>query len=241
MKNQLRIFCLVVFCFSISLAQHAQEAQMGISTAPKKFKKHISPGAAFSYSVINNRLEVRGQYKPGMNFSMNYWTKPWFAWSTEYTYFFNHNSSPGLADIHSWNTEVNGNFQMGIGGSDLLCRMIFGLTYLNWKGTYVGPDLTDNSSWYIGKLIKQDWVGGNLGIGFSHKIGNQFSGYADFRMRFASEQKDVISISDTAFLFGVKWDPKFSQSVSGKDQNHGKKSGSNNRGAFRYKWLKKRT
>jgi hypothetical protein len=241
MKNQLRIFFVFIFCFSLSISQHAQESHVGTSTGiPKRFKKYISPGAAFSYAVINNQLEVRGQYKPGVNFNVNFCTKPWFAWSTEFNYYFPHNSSPGLANIHAWNTEVNGNLLMGVGESDLMFRMVFGLSYMNWQGTYVGPDLTDNHTWYIGKLIKQDWVAGNLGVGFSHKIGNHFSGYADFRTRFASEKTELISISDTAFIFGIKWEPKISQVSAGDNSSHGKKPNPKNRKSFRYKWLKKR-
>lgn len=241
MKNQLRVFFVIFFCFSLNIMDHAQESHTGISMAPKKYKKHLSPGAAFSYAVINNRLEVRGQYKPGVNFNLNYCTHPWFAWSTELNYYFPHTSSPGLADIHAWNAELNGNFLMSMVSSDLKFRMVFGASYLNWKGTYVGPDLTDNHSWYIGKLIKQDWVGGNLGFGFSHTIGHQFMGYADFRMRFASDKKDLIGISDTAFLFGLKWEPNFLSFSNGDDKKHGKKPNPNSRGSFRYKWLKKRS
>jgi hypothetical protein len=241
MKNQLRIFLVLVFCFSFSIIPFAQESHTGISTTPPKFKKHLAPGAAFAYAVINNRLEVRGQYKAGINFNLNYYTKPWFYWSAEYSYFFPHNSSPGLANIHAWNTELNGNFQMSMAESDLMFKFIFGLSYLNWQGTYVGPDLVDNSSWYYGKLIKQDWVAGNLGVGFSHKIGKQFIGYGDFRFRFATEKKDLISISDTAFLFGLKWEPNFNgKNERGNKQQGGKKSNPKNGSNRHYHWLQKR-
>src|ERR1041385_7298282 len=167
MENTLRSFIFLISCSFICITLKAQESHTGISTAPPKFKKHLAVGSAFSYAVINNRLEMRGQFKPGVNFNLNYCTKPWFRWSMEYSYYFPHNSSPGLANIHAWNTELNGNFQMNVAHSDLLVRFVFGASYLDWKGTYVGPDLTDNHTWYIGKLITQNWVGGNLAIGFS--------------------------------------------------------------------------
>ena len=240
MKNTLRIFIGSVFFFSFSIMSGAQESHTGISTSPPKFKKHLAVGSAFSYAVINNRLEMRGQFKPGVNFNLNYCTKPWFRWSMEYSYYFPHNSSPGLANIHAWNTELNGNFQMNVGQSDLLFRLVFGASYLDWKGTYVGPDLTDNHTWYIGKLIEQNWVAGNLGVGFSHTIGKQFNGYADFRMRFASEEKDLVSISDTEFLFGVQWEPKM-KSYNGENNTGQNKKAKSKSGAGRvYKWLKKR-
>ncbi|HET6992573.1 MAG TPA: hypothetical protein VFJ43_14665, partial [Bacteroidia bacterium] len=149
----------------------------------------------------------------------------------------------GFDNIKSWNTELNGIFSFGMATSDLKFRFVFGMCYLNWTGTFVGPNVNDNKSWYYGKIITQDWVGANLGFGFAHPIGKSFSGYIDFRTRFASEQGDLISISDTAFLFGMKWDPLMSiaenRNTSDKDSKNHRKSGSQ-RPPHIYKWLKKR-
>ena len=200
-KMQLLAFSL----FSISI--FAQQSHTGFVSSPPKFHKHFAPSAAFSYSVINNRKEVRGQYKPGINVGLSYVTHPWFAWSAEYSWFFKHNSSPGFENINAWNTELNGNLLMGMANSDLKFRFLFGMNYMKWSGTFVGPSLNDNQGWYVGKTINQDWVGGNMGVGFDHHFGNYFEGYIDFRIRFASEKRDLISISDTAFNFGLKWSP----------------------------------
>ncbi len=200
-------------------------------TAPK-FKKHFAYAAAFSYSVINNRKEVRGQYKPGVNVGLHFYSRPWFYWSGEYSYFFKHKSSPGFENINSWNTELNGNLLMGAATSDLKFRFIFGLTYMEWDGIFVGPDVTDDKTWYIGKKIEQDWVGANMGFGFAHPFGKHFNGYIDFRMRFASQERDLISISDTAFNFGVQYNP-FS------DDN--KKKTKKGRFSRIYRWPQKRT
>jgi hypothetical protein len=233
-KNYIFSFAFVLFLFSISL--HAQESHVGITPAkPKeiKFKKHFALSGAFSYSVINNRKEVRGQYKPGINMGLNFYTKPWFYWSGEYSYFFRHNSSPGFENINAWNSEINGNLLMGAATSDMKFRFIFGATYMKWAGTFVGPDVTDDKTWYIGKHISQDWVGANLGVGFAHPIGSHFNGYADFRMRFASEKRDLVSISDTSFNFGIQFNP-----YTAVEKPH-KKSSSAHPSRI-YRWLKRR-
>lgn len=229
-------FLSAVFAFSALstglCAQNTNHIGYTPSKPPApKFKKHFALASAFSYSVINNRKEVRGQYKPGMNAGLNFYTKPWFYWSGEYSYFFRHNSSPGFENINAWNTELNGNLLMGAATTQLKFRFIFGATYMQWDGIYVGPDVADDKTWYIGKLIEQEWVGATLGVGFAHPIGNYFNGYADFRMRFASEERDLVSISDTAFNFGVQFNPYSIEK---------KKKSQNARPSRFYRWVKKR-
>jgi hypothetical protein len=234
-KMQLLAFSL----FSISI--FAQQSHTGFVSSPPKFHKHFAPSAAFSYSVINNRKEVRGQYKPGINVGLSYVTHPWFAWSAEYSWFFKHNSSPGFENINAWNTELNGNLLMGMANSDLKFRFLFGMNYMKWSGTFVGPSLNDNQGWYVGKTINQDWVGGNMGVGFDHHFGNYFEGYIDFRIRFASEKRDLISISDTAFNFGLKWSPPNTFVKVDKNGKPQKKKNSSQGSSRIYKWLKRRT
>jgi hypothetical protein len=242
MRTKLLFFLFLTGFACISM--DAQNSYTGFVATPPEFHKHVALTSAFSYSVINNRKEVRGQYKPGINVGLQYVTHPWFAWSAEYTSFFKHNSSPGFVDIHSWNTELNGIFSFGMATSDLKFRFVFGMSYLNWAGTFVGPSANDDKTWYYGKRIEQDWVGANLGFGFAHPIGKSFTGNIDFRSRFASEKKDLVSISDTAFLLGIKWEPYIlmndkSKKANSENKTH-KKSGSA-RPSRMYKWLKKRT
>ena len=223
-----------VFLFLFGLPVTAQVSHEGISQGkpkPEKFKKHLALSSAFSYSVINNRKEVKGDYKPGFNAGIDFYTHPWFYWSAEYSRFFPHRSF-GFADIRSWNSELNGNLLMGVATSPLKFRFVFGMTYLKWEGTFTGPDITDDKTWYIGKLIQQDWLGGNLGFGAAYPLGKQFNLYSDFRMRFASEKRDLFSISDTAFILGIQFNP-FNADVN-------KKSSSANPSRI-YRWLKKRT
>lgn len=222
-----------VFLFLLHAGIMAQVAHEGISPGkpkPAKFKKHFALSSALSYSVINNRKEVKGAYKPGFNAGIDFYTHPWFYWSAEYTRFFTHRSF-GFENIQSWNSELNGNLLMGVATTSLKFRLVFGMTYLKWEGTFTGPDVTDDKTWYIGKLIQQDWIGGNLGFGFAYPLGNHFSVYSDFRMRFASEKKDLFSISDTAFLAGIQFNP-FQEGMN--------KRSSNANPSRIYRWLKKR-
>lgn len=239
MKNYFLSFAFAFSLFSTGLSAQNTDANnnhVGYTSkkpAPvvPKFKRHFAYSSSFSYSVINNRKEIRGQYKPGVNFGLGYYTHPWFYWSAEYTRFFKHNTSPGFDNIYAWNTELNGNLLMGTATSDMKFRFVFGLSYLDWAGTYVGPDVVDDKSWYIGKLIEQNWLAGTIGFGFAHPIGSYFNGYADFRMRFTSQDKDLIGISDTAFNFGVQFNP---YSVDTK------KKSKNARPSRIYRWLKRR-
>ncbi len=228
--------CVAIFtiflCFGFLKAQNTKAAIVPAKPYVPKFRKHLAVSSAFSYSVINNRKEIRGQYKPGINVGIGFYTKPWFYWSGEYSYFFKHNSSPGFENINAWNTEFNGNMLMGTTTNDLKFRFLFGLTYMQWKGTFVGPDVTDDKTWYIGKLIEQNWVGGNLGAGFSHPFGKCFNGYADFRMRFASQDKDLISISDTSINLGIQFNPYSFEKQKKSKSAHPSRL---------YRWLKKRT
>ncbi len=229
--------CALIFCAVFGISAVAQESQ---PAKPEKFKKHLDPGAAFSYSVINNRKEIRGQYKPGINVSVNYHTRPWFSWSAEYSWFFPHNSSPGLIDINAWNAELNGNLEMGMRATQLKFRTTFGVSYLDWRGTYTGPTLIDKNTYFYGARLRQNWIAGNLGVGFGHRITDEFTGHIDFRIRFTSEKRDLVSISDTAFLFGVQWQPFTGGSATGDRQGNAKRKGSSGKKARVYKWLKNR-
>lgn len=225
------IFCLVFASSGISV--FAQNTHVGIVPKRPEFRKHIAVFSAFSYAVINNRKEIRGHYNPGINVGMGYWVKPWFFWTGEYTWFPEHSSSPGFENIKSWNTEFNGNLLMGTATSELKFRFIFGGTYLKWDGTYVGPDVVDDKTWYVGKSIHQEWIGANLGFGILRPVTKHFIAYGDFRLRFASQNKDLIGISDTSFSLGIQWHPlAYKVKVD--------KKSSSARPSRIYRWLKKR-
>lgn len=201
--------CFVFWGLSVSAQTGNNPAPIGTTTSSAKgYKQKLMPGVAFAYAVVNNRKEIRGQYKPGVNFSLYYLPRPWFALVGEYSWYFPHASFPALENIRSYNADLNGHVNMRIGESDLFFHTLFGLTYLNWEGTYIGPSssFVDNNSYEYGALLKQQWIGVNLGCGFHHHFGKRIVGYGDFRVRFASEKVDLFSISDTAFQFGIRID-----------------------------------
>ncbi|GAB4142162.1 MAG: hypothetical protein Fur0041_17310 [Bacteroidia bacterium] len=219
---------------------HAQPVVSAVVPAPPRFRKSVLIGASYTWSVINNRKEIRGQYKPGFNAGLTLNMKPWFAITADYTYHFVHASSPSLDNIRSWNADINGNMIMQIGESDLYFRAIFGLSYLNWKGTFVGPSLNDNNKYYVGLVIPQEWVAFNLGCGVSHYVYKSITGFSDFKMRFTSEKGDLLSISDTAFSLGLRYRIP-GKSVKSSDNKPKSGRGRNKGGpGYQYKWLKKR-
>ncbi|MFN8712877.1 MAG: hypothetical protein ACK5Z2_08480 [Bacteroidota bacterium] len=264
MSKYIPILFVAVLTFSAAKLDAQEQQGIAIDSLvqpvikPVKWKPKLMPGAAFSYSVINNRKEIRGLYKPGMNFSLFYLHRPWFGISAEYTYHFIHPAAPAIDGIRSWNADLNGNLIMKLGESDLFFNAIFGVGYLKWDGVYIGPNSahTDFRDFTYGMIISQTWVSANLGAGFSHSIGKRFVGYGNFKVRFASEEVDLFSISDTGFQFGVRADisakpknvrdktnepRKRSISLNERTPNSNvKKKGGKSKSKYVYRWLKKK-
>ncbi len=236
------IFSLLV---SFSLSQiHGQEVVNGVATGsndPKKstIVKSLALQAGFSYAVINNRYETRAQYKSGINIGLVRRINPWFAIEAGFTRYKNHTAT-SLDDILSWAADLNAQFSMRVGESDLFFRTVFGLGYVDWKGYYVGPSLNDNYHYYYGKLLNDRFYTGNLGWGFSHLFFKQrLEGFGDFRLRIAADKKVLFSISDTAFLFGLRYNIRSSDRVS-DNKSSANRSGGKQKKSRVYKWLKNR-
>ncbi len=258
MKTMLRIGLLVfglVFSGQV-LAQNEVDGYVPPPRAPraKPFRPSLQVGAAFAYSVINNRKEVRGLYKPGIDLRLFAQLRPAFGLSLAYTHHIKHNSSPALEDIYAYNFDLDGHLIMRVGESDLFFSALFGLNYLNWRGTYVGPTLNDNNQYYFGLVIKQPWFGANMGIGCQHVLWRSITGFGEFRMRFVTVDADLLSISDTAFRFGIRSPLAYGKSKKRtgngsdvgssdtKDGKGGNAKGKDNNGKSKgkYNWLKKR-
>lgn len=237
MKKRFVLFLLLLSGFSLS----AQDVQNAIPLgAQKKFKPYFTAGAGMSWAVINNRKEVKGKYKPGLNANLAFYSSPWFALSADFNSFFNHDASPSFENISSWNTELNGNLIMGVGQTNLKFKAIFGLSYLSWRATFIGPTLNDQSKFYYGMPLHQQWIAGNLGCGVSQNIGTYFIASFDFRTRFTSEKRDLIGVSDTAFLLGCAWQIHGGKDRENEKENSAKRKTTNGKSGRQYKWLKKR-
>lgn len=247
MKKVLLLSLLVILGAAGLRAQNENEVYTAIplgnnpAETPKEvFKPYLSLGGGLSFAVINNRKEVRGLYKPGIHAGMMYHTSRWFALSADFTQFFRHNSSPAFVDISAWNTEVNGNLLMDIGQTNLRFKAMFGLSYLNWLATYIGPSLRDKNTWYYGMPIRQEWIAANLGCGVMQDINPRLTLAFDFRTRFASEDLDLIGISDTAFMAGLYWRPQRLNKKEEQPDNSARRKTTTGRSPRQYKWLKKR-
>lgn len=229
---------LLIFAGFTGISLAAQESHTAIVPGKKTFRPFLAVNTGLSYSVINNRKEVRGNYKPGITGGLSFYTSPWFALSGDYTWFFPHDASPAFVDIHSWNSEFNCNFIMGIGKTDMKFKALFGVSYMNWKGTFIGPSLNDNNKYYYGLVVDQHWVAGNLGCGISHTIKGNFIAGLDFRTRFASEKRDLVSISDTAFNLGLTWQMRGSSADMKNNPDAHRKTTKAHSNRL-YKWMKK--
>ncbi|TND09409.1 MAG: hypothetical protein FD123_1215 [Bacteroidetes bacterium] len=218
---------------SLFLAGSAFSATAQVNTSK------LCLGAAFDYSVINNRKEVRGQYKPGINLRMMYLTRSFFGISAEYTHHVKHNTVPALRNITSWNADLNGHFICNIGESDLKFTALFGVDYLRWEGTYVGPSLNDNNKYYYGMILRNRWIGANMGCGFSHDITKRVHGFGEFKVRMATEGKDdLFGVADASFNFGVRVNIlEIGEKDENSEKSHRERRHTNpNR---KYKWLPK--
>jgi len=189
---------------------HGQNTVVGVVANSEGTEKNVRPKtlavqSGLSYSVINNRFETRALYKPGLNLGLVRRFSPWFALELGFNRYFRHDAI-SLADIQSWSADLNGQLSMKIGESDLYFRTVFGLGYVDWKGYYVGPNLNDNYHYYFGKLLNDRFMTANLGWGFSHMFMKQrLEGFGDFRLRIAKDPRVLFSITDTAFLFGIRY------------------------------------
>jgi hypothetical protein len=235
MKRSLTIISVLLL---LSFAAFGQETHTGFVPGKQKFRPYLAFNGGINWAVINNRKEVRGVYKPGLSGGISWYTSPWFNITAEYSWFLPHNSSPSFENIHAWNSELNCNLFMGIGQTKLKFRTLFGLSYMNWKGTFIGPSLNDNNKYYYGLVVGQHWLAGNLGCGVSRMIYSNLNATAGFRMRFASEEKDLVSISDTAFDFGLSWQLK-KRAVKTDDNSGAYRKTTKNRSGRLYKWMKK--
>lgn len=201
--------------------------------------------AGYTYAVINNRYEVKGQYKSGLNAGLVFRFGQWFAIEAMFSRYQRHTAT-SLDDIQAWTADLNGQLSMRIGQSDLYFRTVFGAGYVDWKGYYVGPNLNDNYHYYIGKLLNDKFYTGNLGCGFSHYFFRQrLEGFGDFRLRVAGDRRVLFTISDTQFIFGMRYalvnksKPKDKVKENQKDGDASKKPNHDKRRKV-YKWLKNR-
>jgi hypothetical protein len=209
------------------------------ATVKRVRSKTIAAQCGLSYSVINNRYETRALYKPGLNLGLVRRFSPWFALELGFNRYFRHDAL-SLADIQSWSADLNGQLSMKIGESDLYFRTIFGVGYVDWKGYYVGPNLNDNYHYYYGKLLNDRFLNANLGWGFSHMFMKQrLEGFSDFRLRIAKDPRVLFSITDTAFLFGIRYTLLDSDNQNEK-QGKADRKGNKNKKSHVYKWLKNR-
>ncbi len=190
-----------LFSALLLLGSLAAQAQQSKPVATK-----LGVGASFDYAVINNVKEVRGAYKPGFNMRLIYNPRPFFALSGEFTTHARHNSAPALDNITAWNADLNTHFIMQVGESDLKFAAILGVGMLDWKGTYVGPSLNDNNTYYYGLVLRDSWIAANMGFGFNHDFGKRFNGFGEFKVRMTSQGKDdLFGVRDAAFNFGVRF------------------------------------
>jgi hypothetical protein len=218
----------------------AQDVVVGINPNNLAiFKSGWYATAGYSHAVINNRKLIRADYRPGLVGGIAYYASPWVRITGDFIYHFPHNGNYALDDVHAYNIDLNTNLVMRAGESNTYFRAIFGASYLNWRGTYVGPNLNDNSKYYFGMELRQQWIAANIGCGFTQAVKGPFVVYGDFKLRFTSENGDLLSISDTSFQLGLQY--MLSSLVSEEKQKARAKRKTNSGMPGRtYKWLKKR-
>jgi hypothetical protein len=241
-RSALFSFIASLFISSFLLGQSTVVGVASTSETPTNTgpSKTLAAQVGLSYSVINNRYETRALYKPGLNIGLVRRFTPWFGLELGFNRYLRHDAL-SLTDIQSWSADLNGQLSMKIGESDLYFRTLFGVGYVDWKGIYVGPNLNDNYHYYFGKMLNDRFVTANLGWGFSHMFLRQrLEGFGDFRLRIAKDQRVLFSISDTAFLFGLRYTLCDSNDKKGDEKSKADRKGNKNKKTHVYKWLKNR-
>lgn len=242
MKFQVKIAFLLTLIFVCHLQAQVVEgiATGGESPAPTP-KRGWNLHVGYTYAVINNRYEVKGQYKSGYNVGLVYRCGQWFAIEGVFSRYQRHIAT-SLDDIQAWTADINGQLSMRIAKSDLYFRTVFGIGYMDWKGYYVGPNLNDNYHYYIGKLLNDRFYTGNLGCGFSHYFLRQrLEGFGDFRLRIAGDRRVYLTISDTQFVFGLRYALGRDKKVDdNKKESDASRKPNRDKRRKVYKWLKDR-
>lgn len=219
---------LVFFLFLVSgTLVHGQEN----TTA---FRPFTSIGCGITYAAINSWKE--NKLKPGIHTMVGFHLTRFFYVEGASNYYFVHKSIPSFQNIHAWNLELNGHITLPITESGSF-NLLIGATYLEWKGTYSGSGLNGSSTYNEGDLIYTKGFEGNIGVGYTRKIGKRSFIDLSETMRI-SGQDNKYGLSDISLQLGYRFVPQFKK--PDEESNARKPKTEKGIAKGKYRWMKKK-
>ncbi len=139
-------------------------------------------------------------YSGGLNFDINNFVRV----STLFTHFRPIDIDPTWRNIKANSGEVNLEIIAKFPNKKTMLYPFVGLSYNSYKGYFTGEqDYLNLKEYYaVNTVIKNNWVGLNLGTGIEHNFG-VLGIYLDYRMRVGKQEK-AFNIMDVCYTGGIK-------------------------------------
>lgn len=212
MKATKHIFVLALGLLIIGNDTFAQKTvavkTKTVATTPKAKEKlfiPISLKAGVNLSVIFLARNVKDKNnEPGYCGGVGYEVNNFLRVSALYSYFKPINIAPTWQNIHANTFEANAEIVARFPNKKTLLYPFAGISYNTFKGFFTGEqDYLNLKEFYKpNTIIKNNWLGLNLGTGLEHNFG-LIGLYIDYRMRVGKQDK-VFNIMDVCYTGGVK-------------------------------------
>lgn len=210
MFNRLIIIILfLVFGITSILAQDKTTAKAK-TPAPKRNLKEttytkLSMKAGGSFSVIYLARNIKdNNTEPGYCGGLIYEVNNFVRVAGLYTYFKPIDIEPTWYDVKASTIEANMEVLAKFPNKKTLLYPFFGFSYNTYKGYFTGQNdyLHLSQTYQPNSIIKNHWLGFNLGTGIEHNFGI-IGLFIDYRMRVGKHEK-AINIMDVCYTGGLK-------------------------------------
>lgn len=234
-----KIYLLLTLCFLhiLSIAQvkpaKVTKSPTAGATVPAIVPKETrytkwSVKAGANLSVVYLARNIKDDNNvPGICGGLNYEVNNFIRVSTLYTYFRPVNIEPTWLNVRASTTEMNLEMVAHFPNKKTLLYPFVGLSYNTYDGFFTGQlDYLNLKEYYaVNSVIKNRWVGMNLGTGIEHNIGI-LGIFVDYRMRIGKQEDATgVNIMDVCYTGGIKVRfpygkaaKKFSQKFRTKDR-----------------------
>lgn len=180
------------------------------TVTPSKMEKErpytrwsIKGGANISVIYLARNIKDNNN-APGYCGGLTYEVNNFIRVSTLYTHFRPINIEPTWLNVKSSTFEMNLEMLAKFPNKKTLLYPFIGLSYNTYTGFFTGEsDYLNLRQYYpINSLVKNKWLGFNLGAGLEHNFGI-IGLFIDYRMRVGKQEK-AINIMDVCYTAGLK-------------------------------------
>ena len=210
-----RIFITVFFsalvCFSNNAVSQARSVRTTTTiTSPKKKPKEpqytkwaLKAGVNVSVVYLTRNVKEKNN-EPGLSTGGIFEFNNFVRVSALYTHFKTINIEPTWLNVKANTYEANLEILARFPNKKTLMYPFAGLSYNTFNGFFTGQsDYLNLKAYYqSNSLVKDNWLGVNLGTGIEHNFGI-VGIYLDYRMRVGRAEK-AINIMDVCYTAGVK-------------------------------------